>query len=321
MSIVKISNLITDAEDTSGVFDVLMKSIETALDQQFKDDKLTGAEYANVYLGSIQAAMQQAVAYVLGVDIANAQAALLDQQLLTEVQNTSKGVQDVIVATNNAALILKQIDKITAEIALINNKTATEIKTALKVVAETDVAVASEALLVKQALTEIQQALLVIANTAKSTADTGLSNNKAATELKVALQVVQDTARSATDTLKIAAEDALIDQKLLTEVQTTLKVTAEKTLLDQKTDTEKAQILDTVNAVAVVGLVGKQKLLYAAQTDGFTRDAEQKLLKIMYDGWSVARSTDTAGVVNLPAEGNDTSLSAALNVAKTAVGM
>lgn len=86
---------------------------------------------------------------------------------------------------------------------------------------------------------------------------------------------------------KTAKEEALIDAQIL-------KITAEIAVLEQRKFTEEAQILDTVNGSTVAGVLGKQKSLYAAQTDGFTRDAEQKLTKMMIDVWSVQRTTDEA---------------------------
>lgn len=70
-------------------------------------------------------------------------------------------------------------------------------------------------------------------------------------------------------------------------------------LLAQKIATEEAQTLDTTTsgstpAPTVAGLIGKQKLLLGKQTDGFDRDAEQKVLKIMMDAYTVQRSTDSA---------------------------
>lgn len=41
-------------------------------------------------------------------------------------------------------------------------------------------------------------------------------------------------------------------------------------------------------------VIGKQKLLYAAQTEGYKRDAEQKAAKVVVDAWGIQRSTDSA---------------------------
>jgi len=72
---------------------------------------------------------------------------------------------------------------------------------------------------------------------------------------------------------------------------TVQKVAAENALLTQKSVTEKAQV--TAIGVDDNSVIGKQKILYAAQTDGFARDAEQKAAKLMADVWSVQRTTDS----------------------------
>lgn len=88
---------------------------------------------------------------------------------------------------------------------------------------------------------------------------------------------------------KLKAEfDLLQEQKL--------KTVAETALLNQKMATEKAQTIEA--GVDDNSVVGKQKLLYAAQTNGFTRDAEQKAAKLMVDSWSVRRTTDEGTVAD-----------------------
>ena len=70
----------------------------------------------------------------------------------------------------------------------------------------------------------------------------------------------------------------------------TVKTASETTLLTQKTVTEKAQVSAT--GVDDNSVIGKQKSLYQAQTEGFSRDAEQKAAKLMMDVWNVQRTTD-----------------------------
>ncbi len=68
------------------------------------------------------------------------------------------------------------------------------------------------------------------------------------------------------------------------------RTAAEIALLEQKTITERAQVEDTIDTVAVLGTIGKQKDLQTAQAQGFYRDAEQKALKILMDAWTVSKS-------------------------------
>lgn len=86
------------------------------------------------------------------------------------------------------------------------------------------------------------------------------------------------------------------------------KTNAEIAIYEQKLITEKAQTSDYVDddeTVLVAGVLGKQKTLYQAQTDGFARDAEQKVLDIMANTWIVRQTTDgadadSAGISNPP---------------------
>ncbi len=232
---------ITDVTDGAEVklnlaaFDHLMTSVETRLDDQFNKNRINGPQYAEVYLGSVQTVMAQAIQFVLQEQVAQQQAELLEQQILTEVQNTAKAAAEVSLIGQQELVAVQQAAKLVADIALVEAETT---------------------LTAQKELSEVETTALITANA-----------------------------------IKVASETDLLDQKELTEVQSTLKVAAETGLLDQKTDTEKAQILDTVNAAAVLGVIGKQKDLYTAQKDGFARDAEQKVLKILIDTWNVQRTT------------------------------
>lgn len=98
-------------------------------------------------------------------------------------------------------------------------------------------------------------------------------------------KTINDTTRATNDTNKNNAEMAAL----------VLKNAAEVALLNQKTETELAQVADAVpSANPVTGIIGKQKALFQKQTDGFDRDAEQKLAKIMTDTWITRQTTDGA---------------------------
>lgn len=88
---------------------------------------------------------------------------------------------------------------------------------------------------------------------------------------------------------KLDAEFDLIKEQ-------TLKGAAETALLTQKVVTERAQTLAV--GVDADSVLGKQKALYQAQTDGFKRDAEQKAAKLMVDSWNVRRTTDEGTVAD-----------------------
>lgn len=88
---------------------------------------------------------------------------------------------------------------------------------------------------------------------------------------------------------KLQAEfDLIMNQKL--------KTASETALLDQKKVTEQAQVVAV--GVDENSIIGKQKKLYEAQTNGFSRDAEQKAAKLMVDSWNVRRTTDEGTVAD-----------------------
>ena len=79
-------------------------------------------------------------------------------------------------------------------------------------------------------------------------------------------------------------------------MKTITKTGNEADLLAQKIVTEKAQTLEL--GVDDNSVIGKQKALYQAQTDGFSRDAEQKAAKLLIDTWNARRMTDDGTVAD-----------------------
>jgi hypothetical protein len=57
----------------TGVFDVLISAVNKNIEVQFNSGRITSSDYAQVYLGAMQAVLQQSIAYVLGVNKAEAE--------------------------------------------------------------------------------------------------------------------------------------------------------------------------------------------------------------------------------------------------------
>jgi hypothetical protein len=185
--------------DKSGIFDVLMAQINAQLNEQFQAKRISGKEYAEVYLGALTSVLGQSVQYVTSVQTADAQVALINAQKLQVEAETQKAVLEKTV-------IEKQILKLEKDILIADKQ------------------------------------------------------------------------------LEILAEQLI-------------KSGMETDLINAKVKTEEAQYKDTVDGVAVAGIIGKQKELYAKQSEGFLRDAEQKLLKIMSDIWAIQKSTSPNDII------------------------
>lgn len=72
----------------TGVFDDLMEAVNTHLEAQFQLGRITGTDYATVYLGAMQSALQSSVSYTLGQEKTNAEVTLLNQKEVTEYAQT-----------------------------------------------------------------------------------------------------------------------------------------------------------------------------------------------------------------------------------------
>lgn len=125
-----------------------------------------------------------------------------------------------------------------------------------------------------------------------------------------AAKVRAETANVITENASLLAQQCLLKAQYdLTMVQK-LQTTAQTSLVQQKIATEKAQTVDT--GVDDNSVIGRQKLLYKAQTDGFARDAEQKAAKMLIDTWNVRRTTDEGTVADATNMLNDATIGRAV---------
>lgn len=128
------------AVDGEGVFDHLMRAAKSHLEQEYTSNRIRGPEYSQVYLGSMQSAMQYALQFVLEKQRADKQADLLAAQIVTEEKQQALLTQQTINAeTENTVLVaqecklraeydvlMEQKLKVVAETALLTQKKATE---------------------------------------------------------------------------------------------------------------------------------------------------------------------------------------------------
>lgn len=242
MSEITLSQLTEIKLDGTGVFDSLMRAAKDHLEQEFKQNRIKGPEYSQVYLGQLQAILGTSVDFLFQKQRVGLEADLLAKQI------ELAGIQ-VQQATKQLDLLDKQILQVTAQTALVEQQR-------LNAVTENTVLVAQEC--------------------------------KLRAEYDLTLQ----------NTLQSAAQTALINQKVATE---------------------KAQVLSL--GVDDNSVIGKQKMLYQAQTDGFKRDAEQKAAKLYIDVWSARRMTDEGTQANETNGLDEVTMGAVLAALRQGVGI
>lgn len=130
--------------------------------------------------------------------------------------------------------------------------------------------------------------------------------------------VKQQTANAIIEGDNLTKQGCLLAAQYDLAMENKLKAVAETGLLNQKVITEKAQTIGA--GVDADSVVGRQKALYLAQINGFQRDAEQKVAKLMADTWNVRRTTDEGTVADSTNMLNDATVGRAINKALQGVG-
>jgi hypothetical protein len=326
MSTLTINTLTTEKTDGTGVFDVLMRAVKNHLEQEFLSGRIKGAEYSAAYIGSLNLAMQSGLQFTLQKDRQQLELELMQAQIeLAQKQVEKAQVELEILQETKLLKLPAEIAQLQAQTELIGQQRQNLIAEALnipkqgavldsqkgKIDADT-LQTEAQTLLIDQnrlnAVTEganlVKQGDLLDVQKLKIIQET---ENLAAEELNIPKQglvldaqkdkIGQETINLEAEALNIPKQGKVLDAqecKLKAEfdllvVQKT-KTNEEIALLAQKVATERAQT--QALGVDPDSVVGKQKNLYQAQTDGFARDAEQKAAKLLADAWAVQRTTD-----------------------------
>lgn len=119
MAEITINDLTTKTLDGNGVFDILMQTIQLRLEAEYKSGRIKGQEYANVYLGAVQATIEQSLRFILEKQTVDKQAELLSKQILQTEQQTLNTVKEGLILD-------RQESKLTSEINLLVQKLKTE---------------------------------------------------------------------------------------------------------------------------------------------------------------------------------------------------
>jgi chromosome segregation ATPase len=236
---IDVTSLTDGSINGDGVFDKLMTSVTAHVERQYSNSRITGADYANVYLGSLTTVLNQSSSFLLQSEQLNKQLLLLDEQIANVQANSELVAAQKAKMEADTALSVKQLEVLQAQIE-------------------------------------------------QSNASTQLTNQQ-----KTNAEAQYDLILKQQD--KADKETALLEQKLTTEIA--------QTVGDETT---------------VKGILGKQMELIQKQAEGFDRNSEQKLVKMMIDTWTVRQSTDGADTLNNGL--SDDQINNVLNIAKTGIG-
>lgn len=257
----------TDVDDDNvlGIFPSLMQVVDTHIQIQFDSGRISGVDYANVYLGALQSAISESANILLGLDLANAKIDLTESQI---------------------ALSNQQIENSIEEEKLIIAKRQSE-EANIKDIVDGDLVIGVIG----------KQKDLIDKQILKSVADADLVDEKRFTEEANLKEDVNGFPVAGV----IGQQKLLIKEQVLQVKATITKIGSESDLLIQKETTELAQTTGTVigGVSSNGGTVGRQQELIAAQTDGFTKNAEEKVLRTILNHYAIKKSSDPGGNVDI----------------------
>jgi hypothetical protein len=321
----------TTGDDGTGVFDILMQSVERHLEEQLDQGRITGPDYATVYLGALQSTLQQSIEFLLREQEAGHRADLVlaqkeDQEAQTQVawytglatlrkqwgyEPTASEDNDVYDITSFAdqgdGLIDQQIkdasndaeNKNWLTIAQLDKQWGFDVTRTLDDI--TDISAASSGLIDFQIQQADKQVTLLTTQTAAEAANTQLTDQKRLTEEQnTQIAGFQVTDMLPAQKLKVDADASLVTQQEALSVtnQRIAGFTGIARLEKEYGYTYTSEALASWDVATITpndgGLMDKKILLTSAQETGFKTDSKQKILKVMMDGLAV--ETTTGGV-------------------------
>lgn len=329
--VVEIGDLTENSITGNGAFDILMSSVSKHIAQEYSASRIKGADYANVYLGSIQSVLDRALEFVLtqpelnlklqileierqkaliDKDISEEQKALLAAQTLKTLAEVNL-VNAQITVTNaeaprveaQTALLAQQRTNAVIEAGILTNNAAKVLKET-DLVAEQITEVSARADLIgQQAINAVAEKALIESNALKTTAEIALVGNQAdkvQSELELIdeqkLNVIVEKAFTVQRTANAVIEGTVLEAtecKLKAEFDVLVETKAKIAAETALLTQKRVTEVAQVNSAGVDSnsVIGKQTQLYGAQIAGFQRDAEQKAAQIMANSWGVRRTT------------------------------
>lgn len=303
-AIVRLKNLdITEKKvDGSGTYDVMMAGFKAHLREEYENNRIAGAEYAKAYVSLNESAMAGAIQFTLGREqsffaslAAQVQAVTAVVQLNTARVELARMQMSAANEKANYALTKSKLGRESVDYCLSKyqleelSPLQKELLVAQVASQVTDEQIASYNLtnmLPKQLETLVKQ--LVGIDTQNQTAQYNLTSI-----LPAQLSTMQEQLEG----IGIQNQTGQYNLSTMLPAQL-LNLQKQGFVLDEQAEVQRAQTLDTrKDGANVVGVMGKQKDLYAQQITSYQRDAEVKAARMWADIWTVNKTVDDGVVI------------------------
>ena len=259
---ITLDDLTTATVEGSGVFDVLMRANKAHLEQEFKLNRIKGTDYANVYLGSLQAVLNAAMQFTLSREKQN-----LDSLLQ---------VKQIELAQLNQVKLQAEIDQTYAQTNLVEQQQINmedELQTADLQRGKLSKDIEATEAQISQIITQSQLTAQQKINMMDELVTAAVQRDKLAKDIEAtAAQIIQTTAQTllveqqvinaADELLTSGKQREKIAQDILAVQDSLLTTAVQRTQITKEIDNvvaQKAQIEAQTN------LVGQQKTNLTAE--------------------------------------------------------
>jgi len=243
MTAITTDDLTTISLEGDGVFDAIMETNRVRLEREYDSGRIIATDYSKVYLGAMEASMSQAVSFLLGRQMASAQAdltikqgELLDAEIINEGKKGLLIDQQILKLQADIELTEKQVIKMDSEIELLD-KQVIKLDSDTALVEKQIIKMDSEiALAEQQVLNMVEEVKLTSKQVDKLSSDILLTDKqiiKMDSEIDLAeqqvLNMIEEVDLTKQQVIKLIADTAVV------EVQDD-KIVAETALLLQQAD-------------------------------------------------------------------------------------
>lgn len=144
-------DLASGEKQGAGFFEEIMRSINAMIQEEYKRERITGTDYANVYLGTMTSALQVASQFILQYEVSNQQLLLTQEQInqtkvatkltLAQIENmeadTANRKKQLDLLDQQIQQTATQTDQIRVQIKLSEQQIASMVKQDALVAAQT----------------------------------------------------------------------------------------------------------------------------------------------------------------------------------------
>ena len=356
-----VTELTTAEIAGTGVFDVLMQSVKNHVQEEHTKSRITGKEYATVYLEALQSTMAQSVEYLLraktlGFELDNLgkQGVLLDHQAEIAIKDAQLKFAQIAQTQAQTELTEQQVKsaeaeahKIPVEISLLrSNLELASVEKDLRIaqvgLAETekDIAVYN---LANKTPVEVELLQAQTDNAQSQIALTEAQVVKITEENKVIPYTIE---RIQAEIANMTRQSDILEKELEIKISSLtlqdkqiLLADAELEVRKLELDVKRAEVesaqaqaqlyaakvltenAQTMDAAHPNSVLGSNIAVLRAQAAGYARDAEQKAAKILVDAWNVQRNTDESISANAANLLYDTSIGKAVGAMLRGAGI